>query len=227
MNIFRQIKKSQLFYNFTDTEINEMFDHLTAKIVKYSRGQLIAKNNTEVNEIAVVLEGNLLEFVIKPNKEKQVQNSLLEGDLFGAYQAFSDCNLLGYSVVSALDSTVLYIGIDSILNRSESSAQAKLYSNLLKYLSNKIIALEENKDYITTRGMRQKIAKLILEKYNEQQKLVINLGINRNEMAKYLHVSRPSMSREMIRMRDEGIFDFWKDQITIHKIEELRKIIES
>ena len=40
--------------------------------------------------------------------------------------------------------------------------------------------------------------------------LLSKLGINRNEMAEYLNVSRPSMSREMGVMKEEGIIDYWK-----------------
>lgn len=75
--------------------------------------------------------------------------------------------------------------------------------------------------------MRVKIAKLIYEKYVEQDTLNVRLGINRNEMAEYLNVSRPSMSREMIRMREEGIFDFWKDHIDIKNLEALVEIVRS
>jgi Mn-dependent DtxR family transcriptional regulator len=50
--------------------------------------------------------------------------------------------------------------------------------------------------------------------------------MDRNEMAAFLNVSRPSMSREMMRMRDEGIMEFWKDKITIKNIQKLTAIVK-
>ena len=73
--------------------------------------------------------------------------------------------------------------------------------------------------------MRKKIAKLIYDKYLEQGTTTVDLGMNRNEMAKFLNVSRPSMSREMMRMRDnDKIFEFRKGIIEIKDVEALKKI---
>ena len=85
--------------------------------------------------------------------------------------------------------------------------------------------LKCNNDFITIKGMRKKIAKFIYEKYVEQGAREVRLGVDRNGMAKYLNVSRPSMSREMINMREQGLFEFRKDLITIKDPEGLRKIV--
>jgi CRP-like cAMP-binding protein len=45
-------------------------------------------------------------------------------------------------------------------------------------------------------------------------------------MAEYLNVSRPSMSRELMRMRDEDILDFYKDKITIKDIKKIEDILK-
>lgn len=229
MNIFKQIKKNCLFQNFNDAEINKLFDCLSARMVKYSRGQLVAKENTEITELCILLEGNLVEFVTKNNGSREVLRSLVDGDMFGAAQGYSSPNLLGYYVVAALDSTVLYISIDSVVNTCESNCpyHKALITNLLRSMAEKIMDLENNNGYITIKGMRVKIAKFIYDKYCAQNTLNVSLGLNRNEMAKYLNVSRPSMSREMIRMRDEGIFDFWKDKITIKNLSALQQIVNN
>lgn len=229
MKIIKQIKKCALFDGFTDAEINKLFDCLKARIVKYSRGQLIAKSNTEVHEICILLEGNLLEFITKNNAKREVLHSLVDGETFGLEQAFNPPNLLGYNVVAALDSTVLYISAESILKVCPKTCahHVKLIGNVLRVMSERITELENNNGYITIKGMRKKIAKLVYDKYLAQNSLTVNLGMNRNEMAKFLNVSRPSMSREMMRMRDnDGIFNFRKEIIEIKDIKALKKIAE-
>ena len=74
--------------------------------------------------------------------------------------------------------------------------------------------------------MRYKICKFIFDKYVVQGALTINLGLNRNETADYLNVSRPSMSREMMRLRDEGIFDFHMQTIFIKNLSLLKHYAE-
>lgn len=226
MKIFKQLKKCELFQDFTDSELNKIFDTVEARIVKYSRGQLVAKENTEISELCILLDGNLVEYINKSNGEREVLRSIIDGEIYGLAQGFYKPNLLGYCVVSALDCTILYISIDSILKQSDCPFRHKLVINLLYALSNKIMELECNNSYITIKGMRLKIAKFIYDKYLENNNIELSLGMNRNEMAKYLNVSRPSMSREMARMQEIGLFDFWKDKITIKNIEGLREIVE-
>lgn len=229
MRIIKQIKKCALFDGFTDTEINRLFDCIKARIVKYSRGQLVAKDNTEMNEICVLLEGNLVEFVTKNNGKREVVHSLVDGEVFGLAQAYNPPHILGYFVVAALDSSVLYISRDSVTEVCGKTCRhhLKFIGNVLKCMSERIAELENNNGYITIKGMRKKIAKLIYDKYLAQSSLTVNLGMNRNEMAKFLNASRPSMSREMMRMRDnDGLFTFRKEIIEIKNLEGLKRLAE-
>lgn len=229
MRIIKQIKKCALFDGFTDAEINKLFDCMKARIVKYSRGKLVAKDNTEIKEICILLEGNLVEFTAKNNGKREVIHSIVDGEVFGLSQAFCPPHLLGYCVVAALESSVLYLSAESITAVCSKTCphHIKLINNVLKALGEKVAELENNNGYITIKGMRKKIAKLVYDKYLAQGNLTVNLGMNRNEMAKYLNVSRPSMSREMMRMRDnDGIFNFRKEIIEIKNLDALRKLAE-
>ncbi|MBR1746727.1 MAG: Crp/Fnr family transcriptional regulator [Clostridia bacterium] len=226
MKFFRQLKNCELFDGLTDGDINKLFDAVEARIVKYSRGQLIAKEGEETREICVILDGNLLAYHAKSGKP-EILRSMTDGDCYGMETAYSVAPSLGYNVAAALDSTVLYINGLSLLTvgRTDETLSEKVIKNLLRLLSDKISDLENNRGYITIKGMRKKIAKLIYDKYLEQGTLTVDLGMNRNEMAKFLNVSRPSMSREMMRMRDnDKMFDFRKGIIEIKDLEALRKV---
>ena len=229
MKIIKQIKKCELFDGFTEGEINKLFDTVSARIVKYSRGQLIAKENDVLSEVCILLEGNLIAYDAKNSGKLELVRSLVDGEYFGLDKVFASDKVLGFNVAAALDSTVLYITAESLVavgNKTE-DIYSKLINNLLCALSDRISDLENNNGYITIKGMRKKIAKLIYDKYLAQQTLTVDLGMNRNEMAKYLNVSRPSMSREMMRMRDnDGIFTFRKEIIVIKDLEALKKIAE-
>ncbi|MFA6867366.1 MAG: Crp/Fnr family transcriptional regulator [Clostridia bacterium] len=228
MNILKKIRNCIIFYDFTDKEINKVFDTIDARIIKYSRGQLVAKEDYTVEEVCILLDGNLLAYITKPNGSREVLHNLTDGEIYALEQGYLPPYQLGYNVVSALDSTVLCLKIDSFLSccNDENEVIKKLVKNIMFALSKKIEELKNNNGFITIKGMRLKIAKLIYEKYLETEKLDISLGMNRNEMAKFLNVSRPSMSREMIRMRDQGMFEFWKDRINIKDLEAIKSIVQ-
>ncbi|NLO93742.1 MAG: winged helix-turn-helix domain-containing protein, partial [Clostridiaceae bacterium] len=56
--------------------------------------------------------------------------------------------------------------------------------------------------------------------------LTVKLPMNRSQLADYLNVSRPSMSREMARMKDEGIIDYYLSAVKILDFDKLKKCCE-
>lgn len=228
MNIFRLLKKNRLFENFEDKDINKMFDCLKGRIVKYQKGIVIANQGDKITEIGILLEGYLAKFIQKPNKTKELIGDIQQGGMFGETEGYLKEKILPYSVLSAEDSTVLYITISTIVCQCENNCPCHhlLLDNTMQCLAERIHSQKRDKEYLTIKSMRLKIAKLVYEAYINQKSTDVSLGMNRNEMAEYLNVSRPSMSREMMRMRDEGIFDFRKDKIKIKKVKALEKIIK-
>lgn len=227
MNFLKLIKKNCLFSQFSDKEINNLFDCMQGRIVMKSKGMLIAKDDTPTEDVCIILEGTALSFLTKLNGEKEPIATLAAGDMFGLHQGYLEPSVLGYFVVAASDITLLYLKISTIVNMCSQCCphHQAMITNVIAALSRQIYDLENNNSYITIKGMRQKIAHLVYDKYLESGALNISLGMDRNQMAAYLNVSRPSMSREMMRMRDEGIFDFWKDKIDIKDIQTLENLV--
>ncbi|HEY8349361.1 MAG TPA: helix-turn-helix domain-containing protein, partial [Clostridia bacterium] len=62
----------------------------------------------------------------------------------------------------------------------------------------------------------------LLEQYKKSGKTTFMLAMNRNELADFLNVARPSLSREMCRMRDEGMIDFHRSSVQIRDMEALK-----
>lgn len=229
MKIIKLIKNNELFSNFEDSEVNSIFDCLNGRILKCSRGRIVYAQDDEVSEIGIVLQGNAAKFITREDGRKEVVEILGEGEMFGEIDGYNPEKKAKYSVIAAEECTILYITISTIVRQCEKNCtfHQKLLENTLQYMARRIHTMHKDAEYLKEKSMRVKIAKLIYEKYVEQDTLNVRLGINRNEMAEYLNVSRPSMSREMIRMREEGIFDFWKDHIDIKNLEALVEIVRS
>ena len=98
---------------------------------------------------------------------------------------------------------------------------------MLSCLAERIDLINNDAKYLKLKSMRGKISKLFYDKYLQQGTETIHLGFNRNEMAEYLNVSRPSMSREMINMKNDGIISYRKDEIVIHDIAKLKELADS
>ena len=230
MKLIKLIKKCRLFENLTDQEINMIFDCLRGRIVKYSVGQLLATQNERVDEIGIILEGSALKVVKRFDGTTEPIELIETGDMFGEIEGYSKERVFSYSVLAnEPGATVLYFSINTIVRQCSKKCEfhQRDMENVMEILADRIVALSRDKSYLMEKGMRAKIAMLIFEKYNEQNSLEVKLGINRNEMAEYLNVSRPSMSREMGVMKEEGIIDYWKDEIKILNLAAIEEIVKN
>ena len=86
-------------------------------------------------------------------------------------------------------------------------------------LSEKAILLTRKVHYLTLKGMREKIFAYLTDIYKRQQSTTIHLPHNREQMAEVLNVSRTALSRELGRLRDEGIIDITGRTVTLKDVE--------
>ena len=91
----------------------------------------------------------------------------------------------------------------------------------MELLSNKILVLNKKIKNLSFDTIREKICSYILDEYKKQKSKNIILPFTRKEMAENLGVQRPSLSREFIKMKEEGLIDFNKNNVTILDMEAL------
>jgi CRP-like cAMP-binding protein len=74
--------------------------------------------------------------------------------------------------------------------------------------------------------VRQKVAHYILEQYRHQRAATLQLHVSRGEMADELGIPQPSLSRELMAMRQEGWLDFERRTIRLHDLDALERSLE-
>ena len=97
---------------------------------------------------------------------------------------------------------------------------------MLKIVSELPLKLNKKVEYPTIKSMYVKISVFLLDQYKKTGKTTFVLPMNRNDMADFLNVSRPSISRETSRMKDEGIIDYHLSTIKIKDIDALKIAVE-
>ena len=100
-----------------------------------------------------------------------------------------------------------------------------ILENFLILLSDKVIVLNNKIKSISLKNIKQKVADYILQEYKSQKQLIVNLKMNKEEIANFIGIPRPSLSRELIKLRKEKIIDFDRNNITILDIDKLEEIL--
>ncbi|NLK52296.1 MAG: Crp/Fnr family transcriptional regulator [Syntrophomonadaceae bacterium] len=224
----KKLSDCLLFQGINVEELDLMLQCLNPKVVNYSRNELITVAGEKFTGVGVILDGE-----VAITKENAVGNRMLltllgGGDIFGEMAAFARKEVWSTTVLAQESSIIMFLPPDKIIGNCENVCvhHRQLILNLLRIISDNAFLLERKLEYLAIKSLRGKISTFLLEEYKRTGKSTFLLPLNRNELADFLNVSRPSLSREMGRMRDEGMIDFHRASMKLIDIACLRQMTQ-
>lgn len=221
--IIKKLEKNELFNNVDKTKMLEILGNLKYSIVSYKKGEVIFQEEEICSAIGLIIDGTINIERIYPNGKSIVMSKFKDGDVFGEALLFSKVNKYPATVIALSDCKVLYLTKNEIIKLF--SVENKLMENFMMLLSEKIIILNNKIRSISLKSVRQKVVDYILCEYMNEKNEEIKLKYSKEEIANDIGIPRPSLSRELIKLRDEGLINFSRNKITILNIEELEDIL--
>ena len=212
-----------MFYDMKPEEILNFFKDIDYTIKTFSAKEIISLEGDECKYIGIILKGTLDIKRMLSNKVVKM-TSVGPGHLFGEVIVFSDVNKYPATVISSSKSEILFISKENFIKFCYTHAD--FLEMFLKDLSNKILILNKSIERLSYNSIRQKISNYILDEYQKQGSRFINISMTKQKLAETLGVPRPSLSRELINMKELNIIDYSKDTIKILDLEALFKILD-
>lgn len=213
------LKKCVLFKNVDEDTISKLFGSFAFTIKEYNPEDIIAIQGDSCDSLGIILKGNIE--IHKPFESGQVVtiNHFSQGNIFGEALVFSGSHEYPANIISSDNSKVLFISREDIVELM--SMHKTVLNNFVGVLSNRILMLNERITNLSFNSVRKKVANMILTAYKKQKSLNIELPHGRKKMAELLNIPRPSLSRELVNMKNKNIIDFHRNEIIILNLKEL------
>lgn len=213
-------KKHILFRGMSKEEIEALLDKSDYYIKHYTKNQVIASELSPCNHIGIVLKGTVEIKKIYTNGKVVTLARLEKGNIFGEVIVSSDMNRYPANVISIDQSHVLFIDKKHLEDLCH--INKNFMSNMLNLLSNRILMLNKKITFLSYQTIRQKVAFYLLQEYKKnQKKAMFTLPVSRKDMSEQLGIPRPSLSREFIKLKEEGLIDYESKAIKIIDIQGL------
>ena len=227
-NMVKILSATPLFAGIGNDVLSVMLDCLQPQLSSHGKNSFITTEGAPFNGLGILLKGEAS--VIKENVAgtRSVLTTLGTGDMFGETIAFSARETWPASVFAQSECSVVFLPSKKIIGACPHACAGhqQLIRNMLLIVSEKALMLNRKVEYLTIKSMRAKIVTYLLEQYKLQGKKTFVLPFKRNDLADFLNVSRTALSRELGRMRDEGLIDFFRSSVKIQNIDGLKKIVE-
>lgn len=228
MKITSKYADQRLFKDITETEIEKMLICAKANEKEYSQETYIFRQGEKPSKLFVLTEGMVMIAKDFASGKRDVLFMVEKGDVFGEMFLFSGMNGYWYDAIAQSNVKILEIPWEffyGFCNKACSHHQL-ITKNMLEIQSEKNFMMTRKLHLLSGTTLRERIALWIMEQMQSEKSEEIVFKMNREEMADYLGITRPSLSREMMKMQQEGIISVEKNKLRVLNIKELEDLCE-
>lgn len=194
-----------------------VFNNSKYTIKKYQKDQIIHLQNEVCNNIDIVLKGQVsVQNIVKSGNILTI-NIFSPRDILGANLIFSHRNCYPMTVVSMSDSMILHVNKELVLELCKNNQNFLV--SLMTEISDRTLILTDKINTISLKTIRQNIVEFLKYEHYIQKNNVIKLNMSKKDFAERLGVQRSSLSRELNKMKKDGLIEFNSKTITIKNID--------
>lgn len=208
-----------LFQNISKMNLEPLLKCMNPFVKSYEKGNYITHSGENINYIGVVLCGKVQ--MVKEDiwGNKSILALMPEKSIFGETFVCSRTYNSTVSFQAASDCTVLYISFDKILHSCSKACEFhyRLIDNVVILIAQKNIQLMEKVEITSKKTLREKILNYLSRQAQQKNSLYFTVPMSRLEWADYLCADRSALSRELSRMKDEGIIDYDRNTFRLYE----------
>jgi len=207
------LSKSHLFEGVTIQELEQISKKTNISITRYKCDEIIRSADEKANSMFVILEGSVKGVMEDIEGHVYQVEEFGETELTAPANLFSEQEYFPVMLIAKTNCKLLEIDKPTILIMFQISR--RMEENFLRILSNKVLFLAnrlwENQFY----SIGQKIYNMVFKAFTEHSQSVFDIDATHEELAQRFGVSRPSLSRALIKINKEGIIQFTDKRVII------------
>ncbi len=204
---FAAISGYRLFAGFTPHEVEDIFTALQVRVRGYEKGETILREGEKCAEIGVILKGEVVGETFSESGKRDIVAFFSEGLVFGQLLAASGKAKSPVTLTSRAKTLVAFLAFDKLFSLGAKDF-SKLFRNLAEIIADEYFALLFRANCLSQPTIREKILFFLHEKRLATGSDVFEIPLGRAEMADFLSADRSSLSRELSRLKSEGVIDF-------------------
>ena len=204
---------SPLFHGIKPEELNAMLSCIGYHIGTFKKGDIVAFEEENIKHIGIIISGavDMVKEDLWGNKTMLVR--MRKDELFGETFACGSDNLSVVTFMVSEDAKILFMPFDRVMHSCTMACvfHHRLIENMVKIIANKNRDLMRKVEVVSKRTTREKLLAYLSIQAQLQQTRYFDIPLGRVELAEYLCVDRSAMTRELAKMKEDGLIDYDKN----------------
>jgi len=202
--------QSKLFSGIAPEDLKTMLGCIGYHIGEYQKGEIIAFEDENIRHIGIVISGavDMIKEDFWGNKTMLVR--MRENELFGETFACGDDNLSVVTFVVSEDAKIMFLPFERVMHSCTMACvfHHRLIENMVRIIANKNRDLMRKVEVISKKTLREKILAYLSIQAQVQDTRYFEIPLGRVELAEYLCADRSALTRELTKMKEDGLIDF-------------------
>lgn len=220
----KRLQNNKLFQDIEKEEIEKMLICAKAREREYEPEEYIFRQEQRPSKLFLLLEGSVMIAKDFVSGKRDVLFLVHEGEVFGEMFLFSDAESYWYDAIAQGKVKLLELPWEFFYHFCKNACKHHqlITRNMLEIQSEKNFFMTKKLHLLSGTTLRERIAIWLLEQKAEKE--TVRLYMNREELADFLGTTRPSLSRELMKLQQDKLIETGKGYIKIKdrgKLEEL------
>ncbi|NLJ95181.1 MAG: Crp/Fnr family transcriptional regulator [Clostridiaceae bacterium] len=209
------INKSPLLKTLPDDLILDLLERRDFVISFYTKDSVVMFEGEKCNSLKIILAGALTLDHLEPDGNFLTIDSFYYGCGIGANLIFLKEPYVPVTIMTTKDSILLTCNKEILLDLLGS--QREFLQQYLRFAGMHAYRLNEKIKSYSKQTIREKVMQFLEKESKLQNSNCITLLCTKKELAQQFYVNRSSLSRELNKMRKDGLIDFDAKTITLLK----------
>ena len=212
------LRQISMFKDLTSQDIKLIEERNLIEEKTYQKEDHIFRVGDVTGDAYYLIEGSILVYKIDPNGKRFIIKKIQKPGVFGEVYSYLKEGF-DFSAQAEVASKILIIHDFASIFAYGSKGFLKSYIDML---SRKCLELSRTNQITSQASLRQKISKYLLL---NQENSMVKVNLSREEWADILATTRPSLSRELSNMVDDGLIEIENKTIKITNLSQMADII--
>ena len=201
---------SPLFHGINPEDRRTMLGCIGYHVGTFRRGDIVGFEEENMKYIGIVLSGavDMVKEDLWGNKTMLVR--IGRNEVFGETFACGSDNLSVVTFLVSEDAKVLFLPFNRVMHSCTMACQFhhRLIENMVRVIADKNRDLMRKVEVVSKRTIREKLLAYLSLQAQTQNSRYFEIPLGRVELAEYLCVDRSALTRELAKMKEEGLIDY-------------------
>ncbi len=202
--------KTPLFEGISPADRKAMLGCIGYHIGTFRKGDIVAFEEENIKHIGIVLSGRV--DMIKEDfwGNKTMLLRMGKGELFGETFACGEDDLSVVSFMVSEAARILFMPFGRVMHSCTMACvfHHRLVENMVRIIAKKNRDLMRKVEVVSKRTIREKLLAYLSIQAQSQESGYLEIPLGRVELAEYLCVDRSALTRELAKMKEDGLIDY-------------------